>query len=131
MFCRWGATAPQRQNILFPIFEVMGGERNRIHLISEAGTESWPEMTKGEVGTQLAARIAKELKGAAGVGGRSLTPKNERNACRPTHCRESTATAATGAVPFSGKTLASRIVRGESPLLVSWRSAPAIRHPRV
>jgi len=45
--------------------DVMGGDRNRIHLISEAGTEDWPEMTKSEVGTQLAARIAEKLKGAA------------------------------------------------------------------
>ena len=44
---------------------VMGGERNRIHLISESGTEDWPEMTKTEVGTRLAARIAEKLKGAA------------------------------------------------------------------
>ena len=45
--------------------DVMGGEKNRVHLISEAGVEDWPEMTKGEVGQQLAARIAKALKGAA------------------------------------------------------------------
>jgi phosphopantothenoylcysteine decarboxylase / phosphopantothenate---cysteine ligase len=45
--------------------DVMGGDKNRIHLISETGTEDWPEMTKGEVGTQLAARIAEKLKGAA------------------------------------------------------------------
>jgi len=45
--------------------DVMGGDKNRIHLISEAGTEDWPEMTKGEVGTRLAARIAEKLKGAA------------------------------------------------------------------
>jgi len=45
--------------------DVMGGDRNRIHLINEAGTEDWPEMTKAEVGTQLAARIAEKLKGAA------------------------------------------------------------------
>jgi phosphopantothenoylcysteine decarboxylase/phosphopantothenate--cysteine ligase len=44
---------------------VMGGERNRIHLISETGTEEWPEMTKTEVGTRLAARIAEKLKGVA------------------------------------------------------------------
>jgi phosphopantothenoylcysteine decarboxylase/phosphopantothenate--cysteine ligase len=43
----------------------MGGDRNRIHLISEAGTEDWPEMSKSEVGTQLAVRIAQKLKGAA------------------------------------------------------------------
>ncbi len=45
--------------------DVMGGERNRVHLISEAGTEDWPDMTKNEVGTRLAARIAEKLKGAA------------------------------------------------------------------
>jgi phosphopantothenoylcysteine decarboxylase / phosphopantothenate---cysteine ligase len=43
---------------------VMGGDRNRIHLINEAGIEDWPEMTKNEVGARLAARIAQEL-GAA------------------------------------------------------------------
>jgi phosphopantothenoylcysteine decarboxylase/phosphopantothenate--cysteine ligase len=45
--------------------DVMGGDRNRIHLISETGTEDWPEMTKNEVGAQLAVRIAQKLKGAA------------------------------------------------------------------
>lgn len=44
---------------------VMGGERNRVHLISAKGVEDWPEMTKTEVGAQLAARIAETLKGAA------------------------------------------------------------------
>ena len=34
-------------------------------VVSEAGTEDWPDMTKSEVGTQLAARIAQKLKGAA------------------------------------------------------------------
>jgi phosphopantothenoylcysteine decarboxylase/phosphopantothenate--cysteine ligase len=45
--------------------DVMGGDKNRIHLISEAGIEDWPEMTKGEVGARLAARIAETFKGAA------------------------------------------------------------------
>ncbi len=44
---------------------VMGGERNRVHLISQAGTEDWPDMTKAEVGARLVARIAGQLKGAA------------------------------------------------------------------
>ncbi len=43
----------------------MGGDRNRIHLISEAGIEDWPDMTKTEVGARLAAAIAEKLKGAA------------------------------------------------------------------
>ena len=45
--------------------DVMGGERNRVHLISAAGVEDWPDMTKTEVGARLAARIAEKLKGAA------------------------------------------------------------------
>ena len=45
--------------------DVMGGDRNRIHLISETGTEDWPEMTKTEVGARLAQRIAEKLKGQA------------------------------------------------------------------
>jgi len=50
--------------------DVMGGDRNRVHLISAAGVEAplieeWPEMTKQEVGARLAARIAEQLKGAA------------------------------------------------------------------
>jgi len=45
--------------------DVMGGDRNRVHLISATGVEDWPEMTKQEVGTRLAARIAQQLKGAA------------------------------------------------------------------
>jgi phosphopantothenoylcysteine decarboxylase/phosphopantothenate--cysteine ligase len=45
--------------------DVMGAEHNRVHLISAGGVENWPEMSKTEVGTRLAARIAKTLKGAA------------------------------------------------------------------
>jgi phosphopantothenoylcysteine decarboxylase/phosphopantothenate--cysteine ligase len=45
--------------------DVMGGDRNRVHLVSAAGVEDWPEMTKTDVGARLAERIARELKGAA------------------------------------------------------------------
>jgi phosphopantothenoylcysteine decarboxylase/phosphopantothenate--cysteine ligase len=45
--------------------DVMGGDKNRVHLISAAGIEDWPELTKNEVGARLAARIAEVLKGAA------------------------------------------------------------------
>jgi phosphopantothenoylcysteine decarboxylase / phosphopantothenate---cysteine ligase len=44
---------------------VMGGERNRVHLVSAEGVEDWPDMTKAEVGARLAARIAQNLRGAA------------------------------------------------------------------
>ena len=43
---------------------VMGGDKNRIHLVSAQGVEDWPEMSKQEVGARLAARIAEKLKGA-------------------------------------------------------------------
>jgi phosphopantothenoylcysteine decarboxylase/phosphopantothenate--cysteine ligase len=45
--------------------DVFGGARNRVHLVSDAGVEDWPDMTKDEVGARLAARIADKLKGAA------------------------------------------------------------------
>ncbi len=44
---------------------VMGGERNQVHLITQNATESWPEMSKSEVGTKLAARIAQAIGGQA------------------------------------------------------------------
>jgi len=40
---------------------VMGGERNRVHLISGDGVESWPEMSKREVADALIARVAEFL----------------------------------------------------------------------
>jgi phosphopantothenoylcysteine decarboxylase/phosphopantothenate--cysteine ligase len=45
--------------------DVMGAEKNRIHLVDEAGVDDWPEMSKSEVGVRLAARIAQKLKGQA------------------------------------------------------------------
>ena len=41
---------------------VMGGERNRVAIVSKAGVEEWPEMSKGEVATRLAALIADRLR---------------------------------------------------------------------
>jgi phosphopantothenoylcysteine decarboxylase/phosphopantothenate--cysteine ligase len=41
--------------------DVMGGSENTIHLITEAGTESWEKLPKEEVATRLAARIAEHL----------------------------------------------------------------------
>jgi phosphopantothenoylcysteine decarboxylase/phosphopantothenate--cysteine ligase len=40
---------------------VMGGERNRVHLITAEGVESWPEMDKRAVAERLIARAAAEL----------------------------------------------------------------------
>ncbi|MET1111135.1 MAG: hypothetical protein ABWX67_06370, partial [Allosphingosinicella sp.] len=41
--------------------DVMGGDRNRVHLITAAGVESWEEGEKREVARRLAERIAAAL----------------------------------------------------------------------
>ncbi len=40
---------------------VMGGEHNRVHLLSAEGAESWPELSKAEVARRLTKRIAAAL----------------------------------------------------------------------
>ena len=40
---------------------VMGGTRNRVHLVTGHGVEDWPEGDKSEVAERLVARIAKAL----------------------------------------------------------------------
>jgi phosphopantothenoylcysteine decarboxylase/phosphopantothenate--cysteine ligase len=42
--------------------DVMGGARNRIHLVTADGVEDWPEMSKDEVASRLVERISKELR---------------------------------------------------------------------
>jgi phosphopantothenoylcysteine decarboxylase/phosphopantothenate--cysteine ligase len=39
----------------------MGGDRNRVKIVSKSGVEEWPEMTKKEVAERLAALIAERL----------------------------------------------------------------------
>ncbi|RWO03714.1 MAG: bifunctional phosphopantothenoylcysteine decarboxylase/phosphopantothenate--cysteine ligase CoaBC [Mesorhizobium sp.] len=41
---------------------VMGGDRNKVRIVSKAGVDEWPEMSKDEVATRLAALIAERLK---------------------------------------------------------------------
>ena len=41
--------------------DVMGGHRNRVHLISAEGVEDWPEAAKEDVARHLVARIAEAL----------------------------------------------------------------------
>jgi phosphopantothenoylcysteine decarboxylase/phosphopantothenate--cysteine ligase len=41
--------------------DVMGGTRNRVHLVTADGIEDWPETTKDEVARHLVGRIATEL----------------------------------------------------------------------
>jgi phosphopantothenoylcysteine decarboxylase/phosphopantothenate--cysteine ligase len=40
---------------------VMGGDSNTVHIVSSAGVESWPTMTKADVADALARRIASAL----------------------------------------------------------------------
>ena len=40
---------------------VMGGDDNVVHLVSGSGVESWPELSKRDVGRRLAERIAETL----------------------------------------------------------------------
>ena len=41
--------------------DVMGGPRNRVHLVTEGGVEDWPETSKDEVARHLIARVAQAL----------------------------------------------------------------------
>ena len=40
---------------------VMGGEYNTVHLISQAGVETWPTLSKTEVAERLVAHLAARL----------------------------------------------------------------------
>ncbi|MEW9807173.1 bifunctional phosphopantothenoylcysteine decarboxylase/phosphopantothenate--cysteine ligase CoaBC [Mesorhizobium sp. ZMM04-5] len=40
---------------------VMGGDRNRVKVVSRAGVEEWPELSKDEVADRLAALVASRL----------------------------------------------------------------------
>ncbi len=41
--------------------DVMGGRRNRVHLVTSRGIEEWPEAAKEDIARHLIARIAEEL----------------------------------------------------------------------
>ena len=36
----------------------MGGERNRVHLLTRSGVEDWPDLSKHDVAARLVERIA-------------------------------------------------------------------------
>jgi phosphopantothenoylcysteine decarboxylase/phosphopantothenate--cysteine ligase len=44
-------------NDVSPDTGIMGGTRNRVHLLTAAGMESWPEMSKAQVAEELVARM--------------------------------------------------------------------------
>ncbi|MGD9671161.1 MAG: bifunctional phosphopantothenoylcysteine decarboxylase/phosphopantothenate--cysteine ligase CoaBC [Hyphomicrobiaceae bacterium] len=49
-------------NDVSPETGIMGGDRNRVHLVSAKGVEDWPEMSKEDVALALVARIAAHLR---------------------------------------------------------------------
>jgi phosphopantothenoylcysteine decarboxylase / phosphopantothenate---cysteine ligase len=48
-------------NDVSPATGIMGGAENAVHIVSASGIESWDRMTKDEVATRLAQRIAQAL----------------------------------------------------------------------
>jgi len=52
-------------NDVSPGTGIMGGDSNRVHLITANATEDWPLLDKHEVGRRLTARIAAKLTGKA------------------------------------------------------------------
>ena len=52
-------------NDVSPETGIMGGDRNTVHVISEEGVESWPELDKAEVARRLMARVALHFADAA------------------------------------------------------------------
>jgi len=48
-------------NNVSPETGIMGGTRNRVHLVSAEGVEDWPEMSKEDVAARLVKLIAKRL----------------------------------------------------------------------
>ena len=42
--------------------DVMGGHRNRVHLVTAHGVEDWPEGSKDEVARDLIARVEEALR---------------------------------------------------------------------
>jgi phosphopantothenoylcysteine decarboxylase/phosphopantothenate--cysteine ligase len=59
-------------NDVSPGTGIMGGERNRVHFVTAASVEEWPDLSKAEVAARLVARIAAQFPSplaAEGQGG--------------------------------------------------------------
>ena len=48
-------------NDVSPATGIMGGDRNRVRIVSKDGVEDWPDLSKAEVADRLAARIAESM----------------------------------------------------------------------
>jgi phosphopantothenoylcysteine decarboxylase / phosphopantothenate---cysteine ligase len=56
-------------NDVSPDTGIMGGEVNEVHLVTRAGVEDWPRMTKEAVAEALVERIVLHFSGEGGVAG--------------------------------------------------------------
>jgi phosphopantothenoylcysteine decarboxylase/phosphopantothenate--cysteine ligase len=45
-------------NDVSPATGIMGGDRNRVRIVSKDGVEDWPDLSKDETAARLAERIA-------------------------------------------------------------------------
>jgi phosphopantothenoylcysteine decarboxylase/phosphopantothenate--cysteine ligase len=78
-------------NDVSPKTGIMGGERNRVHLISAVGVEDWPEMSKVDVAKRLVERIVAAFKDSSphrGEVGRAKRRPGEGGVCdysKPPH----------------------------------------------
>jgi len=67
-------------NDVSPKTGIMGGERNRVHLVSADGVEDWPDMSKAEVAKKLVERIARTLSPTSvGDAATDPAPRNQRS----------------------------------------------------
>jgi phosphopantothenoylcysteine decarboxylase/phosphopantothenate--cysteine ligase len=65
-------------NDVSPATGVMGGGRNKVHLVTAAGVEEWPEMAKTEVAARLVARIVEHFQNPPAAVSRSAARTGPR-----------------------------------------------------
>jgi phosphopantothenoylcysteine decarboxylase/phosphopantothenate--cysteine ligase len=74
-------------NDVSPGTGIMGGERNRVHLVTRDGIEDWPDMTKTEVAARLVARIARHFARVGAAAADEVARESDGAAARPEHAR--------------------------------------------
>jgi len=67
-------------NDVSPETGIMGGERNRVHLISTGGVESWPEMSKADVAKRLVERIVDTFEQSSPRGAAPIARRDAKRA---------------------------------------------------
>ena len=50
-------------NDVSPATGIMGGDRNRVRIVSKDGVEDWPDLSKDETAARLAEMIAENMTG--------------------------------------------------------------------